>query len=411
MAILNRFIPYLIAGFVLALPWQVRYILIPSDNQYNIISLYGFDIILIILLVIWLWYWYRARLVIDWQYIILGLSAVVLVFFSGYWAANRDVAFYYWLRFALGLALIGVIATAPRRPALVPLISLALAANGLVQTSFAWVQFYMQRVVGHAWLGIATQLPETAGVAVVTTAAGRWLRAYGTMPHPNSAGAVIVIGLIACLLLRPFAAKLWQSILLLIAMALLTSGLLLTFSRSAVLIWLVCAAVGLWFYPKLRHLILTSISTLAVLGAIFVPLLLARAAPTTFTEKFSLSERAEQFQSALSLWQRNWPMGVGIGHYTLQFAPDPISQPVHFIPLLIAIETGIGATVLWYWLIARVVWQNRRRILSNPSVLFIASTLGLGLLDHYFWTLPSLFWLWCVLIGFHISCSKSLKMG
>lgn len=408
--------PYATPFFLLVLPWQIRYIAVPSTNQYTIISLYAFDIVLAVLIVLWLIHWYHVKDDINWRFFTLGLGFVVLVFLSAYWAGDRDVALYLWLRFSVGVALIGIVATMPLR---LPLVLWSLIFGGIIQTGFAWVQFFMQRVVGHAWLGMASQSPITPGTAVVVTETGRWLRSYGIMPHPNSAGGFIVLALIACCVAWTLTHRMWQRHALLAATILLSSGLLFTFSRSAFLIFGIIIALGFWLCKEQRPVLFTSLVTLIIVGAPLFTLLSARLNQHAYTEQFSFSERSSQYKEAIGFWSRYWPMGMGIGQYTLQSTNKTDPQPVHFVPLLIAIEVGIGATLLWYWLNGEVLWKTTWRkslagkgtILHNSSptqgtaFLFFA-ILALGLFDHYFWTLPSMFLLWCVILGLHIHLSN-----
>lgn len=74
-----------------------------------------------------------------------------------------------------------------------------------------------------------------------------------------------------------------------------------------------------------------------------------------------------------------------------QLVPSWIYQPVHNIYLLIAVETGIIALVIFLgFILIRLI----RPI--TPITFLIIGFLILGLADHYFWTLHSggvMFWL------------------
>ncbi|EKD79164.1 MAG: hypothetical protein ACD_41C00149G0001, partial [uncultured bacterium] len=96
------------------LPLQVRYILVPSSNQFAIVSMYLFDIILVLLGILWLWYWYTHKTIKPhWHTIWLGLVIAILAIFSSYFADDQTVALYYWVHLVLGLWLVAMVATTP----------------------------------------------------------------------------------------------------------------------------------------------------------------------------------------------------------------------------------------------------------------------------------------------------------
>lgn len=403
--LIKRILPYGLAGFVLLLPWQVRYIFSEDNNPFATISFYGFDLVLLLIVGLWVWYWYHVKKPINWEWVALGLVCILVVLLSGYWATNRDLAFTAYLHFAFGIALIGISATVSLR---LRLVSYCLMLNGLVQTMFAWIQSTLQQVSGHSWLGMATQLPETSGTAVIITSLGRWLRAYGTLPHPNVTGGLMVLALLATAICWSTMTKAWERRILLIITIILSSGLLLTFSRSALLVWVGFVLVGCWLWRSQRAIFLTSLLTLIILAIPFYPLWSARLDTKIYLEQYSLTERSTQFQEALSLWKRYWPMGVGIGQYTVHLGEAIHPQPVHLVPLLVAIEIGIVGTLLWYGVVIKALWQTKwHNSASRSTALWLIAILALGLFDHYFWTLPSFFYMWCLLLGLHLQLSKT----
>ena len=140
----------------------------------------------------------------------------------------------------------------------------------LLQAGIGFVQFARQSTaflapLGLQWPGALT--PEVRGVSVVQLADGaRWLRAYGTLPHPNMLG-----GLALVLLAGPAAWFLtgrrwrWAAGLAVAAgMALLA----LTFSRSA---WLGCLAAAGVLVFHLRNFLRWRLAALAAVMALGAP--------------------------------------------------------------------------------------------------------------------------------------------
>ena len=369
------------------LPFQIRYIITPSDNQFAIISIYAFDVILVLLGIVWLWYWYTHKTIKpQWQSIWLGLVIVLLGVLSSYFADDQTVALYYWIQLALGIWLVAIVATVPLQQSIVLSI---FVFNGLIQAGAAIIQFITQHVVANTWLGIAAQTPETAGVAVVVTATGRWLRSYAFMPHPNVAAGIIILALIALALLS------YKKIFL-IGIAILSFGAFLTFSRSAIIVWCLLLIVLAVMKKISMSIILTSVLTLAVSMAVFWPLVSSRALNEQYIEQLSITERRDQLQNFAELLPRYWPQGIGIGQFALQY-----DQPIHNVPLMIIIELGIFAAIIWYWFI---FYKIR---LAHPSSYLLLAILLLSLLDHYWWTLPSMLLLWMFVVGWSYQTSSA----
>ncbi|HBY73887.1 MAG TPA: hypothetical protein DEG44_04300, partial [Candidatus Kerfeldbacteria bacterium] len=252
---------------------------------------------------------------------------------------------------------------------------------GLAQASAAMIQFITQHVASSTWLGMAAQSPETSGVAVVVTTTGRWLRSYALMPHPNVAAGLMVLGLIALMLLKKN--NWWLPL-----MSVLTFGLFLTFSRSAVIVWCLMLIVLTIMRKVSLSQVLTTVATLAVSIAVYWPLVSSRTLNEQYIEQLSITERQDQLQNFQDLLPRYWPQGIGLGQFALDY-----DQPIHNVPLLIIAELGIFAVIIWYWFMFRSVK------LSHPSAYFLLAIFLLGLLDHYWWTLPSLLLLWMFVVG------------
>lgn len=370
---------------LIILPFQVRYIITPSENPFAVISIYGFNILIILLGILWLWYWYtHPTIKPQWFSILLGITLIALATFSNYFANNQNLALYTWLQLLSGLWLVVMVATVHLNNTVVLSI---FTINGLIQAVAAIIQFITQQVVANKWLGVASQLPETSGVAVVVTTTGRWLRSYALMPHPNVAAGIMVLSLIALTFLK-------KSHWLLPIIATVTFGLFLTFSRSALIVWCLLMLVLMIIKKISVSQLLTTIATLAISLAVFWPLVSSRTLNEEYIEQLSLTERQEQLQNFTELLPRYWPQGVGLGQYTVQ-----ADQPIHNVPLMIIIELGVFGAIIWYCFSFRPIWLLKTRAFSHPATYLLLTILLLGLFDHYWWTLPSGLFLWCYMVG------------
>lgn len=247
------------------------------------------------------------------------------------------------------------------------------------------------------WPGALTA--ETRGASVVLGAAGeRWLRAYGTLPHPNILGALLVVYCAAL-------GERWLSTgrrAWLAGLALAAAALGLTLSRAA---WLGGAAAALaliWLAPRAarkRARLAAGAGALA-LAAVLLPLapyLLSRlgAGGGNALEQASALERTLLIGYSLEAWRARPLTGVGAGAFVQWAARETGAglpfEPVHNIPLLILAETGLvglAAALALAGAWAGRVW-GRRGAASAAEAAWAAALAGagvIGLFDHTWWT-------------------------
>jgi O-antigen ligase len=250
--------------------------------------------------------------------------------------------------------------------------------------------------LGLDWPG--NLLPAMSGTSVVQLPDGmRWLRAYGTFPHPNLLGGWTLVLLAALLALILIRTK-WR----LPAMGLFAAGLVLlvlTFSRSA---WLGLATLGavlLFRWRLLDHKPLISVGAtgLVCLAMIFIPFRQA------FTTRLAADQvQTEQVSSYTRFWlvQRSWEiiqkqpvLGVGVGSYALALSQHVAKfydiEPVHNLPLLAWSELGPGGLIALVGLATTVAFKSfkARRPLTILFSATLAGLFALSFFDHYLWTL------------------------
>lgn len=376
------------------LPFQTRYLLIESANPFGTVSVYLFDLVIVAVGVLWLWNWYKQPAHhINWTALTTALALLIVAGCASYFANDQRIALYYWLHLALGLWLLAMIATSKLNHTILLGV---LIFNGAVQAVMGMVQFITQHVIASKWLGMAVQLPELSGASVVMTTAGRWLRAYAFLPHPNIAGGVMVLGLIAAAYLSK---RYWQ---LAIVGGLVSFGLVLTFSRGAFISWCLLLVVLVIARRVRASFILTVLATIIISLTVYWPLVTSRTSTTQFTEQLSISERQQQLEQFQTIFKTRWPFGVGLGQYTVTAEPiSPLNyaQPIHNLFLMWLVELGILGTVLCFSLIAQPIWKLKYRLIDHPASYLLLGVIFLGMFDHYWWTLPSFTILWCALIG------------
>lgn len=407
---------YIVQGlfflFVVSLPFQTRYIFSESEQQFAQLGIYGFDFIWIALVVVFILWWYTQREQhIYWPLFWILAILVIFVGASAYWTDHYNVALYYWLHLIQAIVVFGIVLS---KAIQAKYVLLAFVVNGIIQSVFSIWQGTTQYIAANKWLGIALQSPETSGVSVIATATGRWLRAYGTLPHPNITGGIFVIAILAAVILWATQKHTVLRYVASVGAVLSSFALILTFSRGAVLI--LVASLFMMITQRLGaiRIIVSIMLAMTVAAGIYGFIVQNRVSiNASYTEQYSINERQSQFSEAWNTFTTIWPYGTGIGTYTLQEndlgESMPNAQPVHFLPLLIAVESGILVALLIYiflgWTLLRT---NPTSPLSLGLAIMLAATIGLGFVDHYLWTLPTMLSIWWIILGLQWKLGRKL---
>ncbi len=253
------------------------------------------------------------------------------------------------------------------------------------------IQFSVQEVPASEYLGISAHNPMTLGAPIVASHGIRLLRAFGSMPHPNIFGGLMVCGLVISLL--QFQKKLLSMYLLWFVLCVLYIGLLISFSRSA---WLMAsiACISMWFTSSisyyLKHRIMVIVFVLSMIFLMFYwPFILNRAMIQGIHEERSLIERRTQLYDAFLLFRHSPFFGIGMHQYTVHLkAMYPNAggyqlQNVHVTPLIMVIEWGIIGLIVIVFL-ARHYFSSARQM---RTLMLIVCILSPALLfDHYLWS-------------------------
>lgn len=365
--------------FLVLLPWQTLYIVhqgvIPLESV--VIHVNALFLLLLIGLAV---YGYKPTIPLN----IVGFAGLVLVLYVNV-ATNTLLALQQvlWLLLGGGLywLLCKKILTQSEQTFYLVIGAILPAILGL------W-QFFAQTSITSSWLGVSFISPELTGAHTVVSESGRWLRAFGSFPHPNIFGGYLVAIIMAvCTQSNEstiFIKKNWVGRLLVV---IFTAALVLTFSRSAVCVWI----LALLFYhyqiiktkPGSELAIRVFISMLVALIVFLLTWSIwsgrVGQGVVSRNEVVSVSERIQGAQMATVIIKNNWIYGVGPGNYTqaLHKAFPGLKTwelaPVHLVPLLIVAEWGlIGLLflgVLGYYL--------------GVQALFLLPIL---LLDHYLYS-------------------------
>jgi O-antigen ligase len=437
---LKKLLEYGIYALVFLLPWQTKLILRPGflnggDWEYGTISLYGTDILLAVLLILFFILSWRnkrqaagqaavetasasaARPTRNFEKgIIIILSGLDLfVFLSIFFAPDTILAIYRYILFLLGLGFFWLIIKIDYDRVK---LAIAFFSSLLIQAALAIGQFLLQGTFAFKWLGLAAHLPSDLGASVIeTSGAGgmpeRWLRAYGSLDHPNVLGGVLAVGLMILVgiylngyfeknEIKREKRKEKSLYIFYFVCIVLFAALLFTFSRTAALA--LAAGMIIFFIvilakkdrPALQRIGLVALLAAIMFGAIFINyqnLFITRVQATARLEVKSFSERKMYLDDSFGLIKHDWLFGSGIGNYTKVLAlKDPHRawydlQPVNNVFLLAWAETGIfGLLFMAALLVYLFIAAGKKKNILSLSILLILAIIMM--FDHYFWSLP-----------------------
>jgi hypothetical protein len=351
--------------------------------------------------------------------ILLGLAGWAIL--SAAWSVEPRLSAYIGFHLA---GITGWILSLSERPKAWRSLSIGCMLGILLQTSVAVLEVLVQstaflRPLPLEWPGPLD--PSIPGAAVIELPGGRrWLRAYGTLPHPNLLGFYLV-GMMAgpaAWGLRPDR----RAVIGGLGFGLGTLGVGLSFSRAA---WLGWAAIflGLLGMPqpsprrRLSLLLIGATAWLIVAGLFPIQMITRLTGRGSVLEIRSVQERKWLIEQA---WQQIWHhplLGTGAGTFPLTLReilpPGYRAEPVHHVGALIFAELGLPGFGFGLALFGAFLHEGRRR--KDPEARAIAACLfGLliaSTLDHPLWTMAPMRALGGSLLGAWLGRQKSEDAG
>ena len=335
------------------------------------------------------------------------LWALILAFalVSVFWGADTLTGLFTWLRLFDGFALAWLIwmSNLSLRRCLA-----AFLVGGVFAAAVGVIQFFSQTAPASTWLGMAAHDAAEAGTAVIETAGGRFLRAYGTLPHPNVFGGFMAVAMLASLALAVDTEQKKRRAVFMALSGVFTIGLIVSFSRSA---WMGYAAALLLIImfgwarrrpedrPRFKKAVFIQCAVAAIMLALVWPLAATRVSAAGRLETQSFSDRRVILGQAVELFKRHYAVGTGLGNMVpaaYQELPyegdDYLYQPVHVVPALVAVELGFfGIAALlaaaWAWASeARLLFRTARRSLIQFAAIAPVILGVVAFFDHYLLT-------------------------
>ncbi len=300
---------------------------------------------------------------------------------------------------------------------------------GVVQSLIGLAQFLVQQSIGLKILGESVLSPSLLGVAKVVSYETPFIRSYGTLPHPNILGAILVVCLLFNIYLITKSSHKY-AILYKISLAITTWGLILTFSRSAWLAFTTCAILYISrgiitnsTRSKFYHVTFVLFISIGSLVLILWPFIASRA---TYTDNAVMERRAYN-RIGTDMIKNTIPTGYGIGESALrmdEYSATKLEpwekQPIHNFFLISIAELGLVGLFL-IMLIYKPIFQmfhvQKGSKLDGEQWLLLFVFLAISIMmlfDHFFYTIqPTQIMLWLfVLLGYNVfHDKKSLIYG
>lgn len=444
------------------LPVGLRLLLgsaIPGLHEYEAFFFYASDIAVLIL--IWAaWRHHRTRL--RELYREHGGVLLIIMLIAGSAAAITapapGLALYALLRLAVLIAFAFSLGGVANREKLFQTIALTIAIVAVIEASVGLAQFKHQGSVGLQLFGEPVLVSYTGAASTLHVEDGRFLRVYGTFPHPNILAAFLSLGILALAYwyvwcerkiaklifnhprdwwrMRGHVLKALNSYItsnyfylrLLIAAGLfiVMLGLVLTFSRSGWLattigVALFALALVKYFPGAVVRMVLMVAACAFVAVTLFKPLVLPRT-QLRFTEP-AVDERLlyNDLGSEVAI---NNPGGVGPGNQVLYSVDNQLYQerglhnvwkwePIHNLYLLMTTEIGWLGVLSFLVFLGMVVLRLVRSVTLEKALALslVAGLVTAGMFDHFLWTLqPGRMMLWLA-IGLALSQLPIRKQG
>jgi O-antigen ligase len=377
-------------------------------NQFAVPVLYPLEGAIVILG--GLWAWLRRPVLRPYRWL---LPALAVAFLSAWWAPASLLALTAAVHLTAAFVLLVVLAREFRDEAFLGVAVWTLTAALVGQVAIGAAQYLMGHDLGLRVLGEGVLGTDQTNVAKVNG----HLRAYGTLPHPNLLAAYLAVGVfwVGTVVFWPFRNRTrLRHVINTALLVTLGAGLLLTFSRMALIMVAVNGTLVVLFSVR-RWKRLPLAAGIAAVGTVIVaslllPTLMARTTVESAQET-GVSNRTVGYGLAGRMIAER-PFGVGAGNFVVaapefRDLPDYQYQPAHNALLLAAAEIGIIPALLIAVFVVRVGWQFhylRRRDAKRTTLDFtlfaLAGTfIALGMVDHFFWSLPQGLWVVSVVLA------------
>lgn len=352
---------------------------------------------------VWKWhemFWKSERKYLT-LFLLIALGSIAFSHHPTY-----PLHYWRWLHLALPAFLCFLI----RPETTLPALAKTVLASSLLECAIAIPQYFVQHSLGLKWLGEQTLISRhfVGASFPMTDETVSWfdrlfhivrdhdfvIRAYGTLPHPNILGGVMVFGLLMTYYLFSQGKRRgWLAA----AIAIQVFCLIITYSRAALYAWMIATAIWLVLEAiqtrKISRLMWIVAGSLVVSFACFYSQLLERGGVVSYNGVTQASDAGRKMLNTVGLAMAyDHPFwGVGFNNYHLEFSRYAEVEEippmfVHNVYVLMAAEIGIlglAAFLLFCFFVIKRGWEQRHQPHSRILFVLFLALLGIGLVDYY----------------------------
>jgi len=382
-------------------------------------TLYFTDVLILLIFIFWLPEFFHQILRLQKKYLIGFALLLISLAFGLVGAKNYWAGFYGIIKFLEFSFLIFYVRNNYgnfNKTILFFCIFLSVA----FETLLAFLQNLNQGSIGGIFylFGERTFNAGTPGIANASINGQLFLRSYATFPHPNVLAGFLVLAMILLLI---FSSKnYFLRVAAFSGIILGTATLLITLSRTAIIIWMIYLVVlfGLWFFEKYKKRKFNShrlVSPVLIIGAAILFILLQnnfiieRFLTTKLSDE-SLVQRQELIGQSMRMFFQSPSLGVGVNNYFNNLNAASLSgntfliQPVHNVFLLILSETGlVGVCFMLAVFLKSLLGAFKNKQNRKYLLMLIFAVMFLGTFDHYFLTLQQGQLLFAIVLGISIA--------
>lgn len=394
---------------VFLLPWQARYFIFESKLN-GVFWEYGTVYVLVWQLLLWLNIFLNFTSIKNFfnsRYAFFAFFGLALSVLSVFSAKLPYISLFYWFHILEAFLIYALIAS--QKDADRNILTQFFIMSAVVEVFVGLGQFFAQYSPPMTIFGMSEHDPKQMGTSVIEVGIERWLRAYGTLAHPNIFGGFIAVAMMFCA--RHYS-YLWvrferglsnfNPAFAMGAWAILSLGLVLSFSKSA---WLAVFITLLIIFLKssfrrraIAKLFIVLVFMFLLVGLAQPSLMFGRLFQEGRLETMSVQERKISLGVGWTLIKEKIFVGRGLSNYTYTLwekFPDTIGfyfQPIHNVFLQIWAEGGL----ITFLFLLFFVFRSLKKLKPLMILFFV-----LGMFDHYLVSLP--FGLYLVSLSFGLN--------
>ncbi|HOC96222.1 MAG TPA: O-antigen ligase family protein [bacterium] len=407
---------------IIIVPLQTRYFLsiYKIDNiffEYGTIAIYATDIY-IIFLIIYLFFYNLKNKLFKFNNKTKTFSILLILFnlflnLSLLRSINKNSSIYFNIRFFVFSCLAFLLSFIKIDK---KYIKDGFICSSLIESIIAIYQFASQKIVANKFLGLANHFPYDPGTSVIEKSDGRFLRAYGLLPHPNILGVFLVIGFIfLCIkILQGNIKNKYSSYLIL---GIIFIGIIVTFSRLSLLLLLIFFIIYIfrhYFLKREKLEVEKFLSIFCVLLSIFLifkDLIFTRIIDSRLNN-ISNYERKDQYVESVNIIKNknNFLFGIGERNYTFYIHnANNVKgvydlKSIHNIYFLSLNELGIFGFITFIILLLSPLLINNDSDIKLVYFILLVS----GFFDHFLMT--ENFGIFILMLFIGIMFSKQYKL-